>query len=231
MTIDWLNLLLAVVLLWLPRQWLRLGSNVIELPRRSRRRSHRDTNPAIARDASDASVSFRAEIGKLRNFVDFFRAALGGVLLLGTLPGREPAFHVVEGAAMSAVNLAANAPLAILLVGVLLQTFRFETRVTLFPPIFYLSGLTFGLCGIYPAVFAMVLVWAVNFALPTPAGFLAVYALLVTTFGLLFQRLDNKLPFVAAGLLFLPVLLSLLTRRRLVLLTKRVKASSSGLAT
>src|SRR5690606_14506877 len=120
----------------------------------------------------------------------------------------------------------------ILLVGVVLQTIRFESRVTLFPPIFYLAGLTFALCGVYPALFALVLVSAVNFALPTPAGFLAVYALLVVTFELLFQGMSNKLAFVAAGFLFLPVLLSLLTRRRLVLLTKRVRgASGSGLAT
>ena len=229
--IDWLYLFLAVALLWLPRQWLRFGKRVIEFPRGSRRRARRDTNPAKARDTGDVSVSFREEATKLRNHVDFFRAALGSVLLLGTLPGREPLLRAAEGASARAAQLAADLPLAILLVGVLLQTVRFESRVTLFPPMFYLAGLTFGLCGFYPALFALVLVWAINFGLPSPTGFLAIHALLILTFGLLFQGMSGKLPFVAAGLLFLPVLLSLLMRRRLVLLTKRVKGAGSGWAT
>ncbi len=229
--IDWLHLLLAVALLWLPRQWLRFGKNVIDFPHGSRRRALRDTNPAKSRDAGDVSVSFRAEATKLRNHVDFLRAALGSVLLLGTLPGREPLLRAIEGASKSTMHLAADLPLAILLVGVLVQTIRLENRVTLFPAIFYLGGLTFGLCGFYPALFALVLVWAINFALPSPAGFLSIHALLITTFGLLFQGVGDKLPFVAAGFLFLPVLLSLLMRRRLVLLTKRVKGPESGLAT
>ncbi len=176
-------------------------------------------------------MSFREEIAKLRNHVDFLRAALGSVLLLGTLPGREPLLRAVEGASSREAQLAADLPLGILLVGVVLQTVRFESRVTLFPPIFYLAGLTFGLCGFYPALFALVLVWAINFALPGPTGFLAVHGLAILTFGLLFDGMSDKRPFVAAGFLFLPVLLSLLTRRRLALLTKRVKGPGSGWAT
>lgn len=231
MNIDWLQLSLAVALLWLPRQWLRLGRNVVDFPHGRRRRGWKDTNPAKSRDAGDISVSFRAEATKLRNHVDFLRAAIGSVLLLGTLPGREPLLRAMEDAPKRVEALAADLPLALLLVGVLMQTIRFENRVTLFPPIFYLGGLTFGLCGFYPALFALVLVWAINFALPSPSGFLSIHALLITTFGLLFQGVDDRLPFVAAGFLFLPVLLSLLTRRRLVLLAKRVKGPGGGLAT
>lgn len=199
---------------------MRAGPKVLRF--RSSRKRFIDTNPAKNREVGDPSVSFQEEILKPRNAIDLLRAGLGSVMLLGTLPGIDPALDWETSRGGFYVTL------AILLLSVLIQVLRFEARLSLFPPIFYFAGLTFGLCGIYPALFAWVLVWTINLALPNPLAFLTVHALLVTTFALLFGGLENPLPFVAAGLIFLPALLSLLTRRRLVLLSKRVKHSSSA---
>jgi len=113
--------------------------------------------------------------------------------------------------------------IAILLVGVLIQCFRFEKRTGLFPPIFYLTGITIGVCGPGVAAFAIVLTWAINTALPGPTTFLSVYALLIGVFGALLQFADLEPIFIGVGLVFLPVLISLLSKRRLVHYSKKVK--------
>lgn len=226
MNIDWFYFVIALVLLWLPRQVLRFGGKVTRSAKK--RRSVKDTNPATVREPGDPSVSFLAEIRKLRNFVDFFRAGIGSAILVGAF-GLDAVWSAAEGATEQTQTLVEYGRAAVLLVGVVVQMFRFETRVTLFPPIFYLSGLTFALCGFYPALFALVLIWVINFALPNPSAFLSIYGLLAMTFGLLFQGLEDMLPFVAAFLMLLPVIVSLLMRRRLVLLTKRPKLPSSGM--
>jgi hypothetical protein len=221
--IDWFHLLIAVFLLWLPRQWLRFGRRVGE---GHRRRSFHDTNPAKARAPGDQSVSFRAEFAKLRNYIDLLRGGLGSVMLFGTFEGIEAAWRSAPGASLETYRIILTGQLAIVLLGVLIQTFRFEHRLVLFPPIFYFMGLTIGLCGLYPAAFACLLVWTINLALPNPAGFLSVHALLALTFGLLFNGLASRLPFAAGAFLFVPVLLSLLSRRRLALFNKRTKSGA-----
>lgn len=223
MIIDWLHFLSALLLLWLPRQALRWGRTKLRWGGSRRRRLH-DTNPAKAHEQGDPRVNFRAEIAKLRNHIDFFRAALGSVMLLGTFEGIEAAVRVEQAVSTEAGRLVTMVQVSVLLVGVLIQVIRYEQRVSLYAPIFYLSGLTVGMCGLYPALFSLVLVWAINLAFLGPGAFLSVHALLVLTFGVLFGGLEWRLPFVAAGLLLLPVGLSLLSRRRLGMFTKRMKA-------
>jgi hypothetical protein len=65
------------------------------------------------------------------------------------------------------------------------------------------------------------MIWTVNPMLKNPQGFLSVYAVLMGVFGLFFLRLSNKLPLFAFVLCFLPVLLSLLAQRPLVLFSRR----------
>jgi len=225
-TIDWLPFLIAVLLLWLPRQVLRLGGKVLRFG--GRRRKIRDTNPAHVREHGDPAVSLREEIAKPRNTIDLLRATLGSVVILGTFEGIEPALRAGPGADAAELQRVFFFQIAVLLAGVLIQTFRYEGRLTLFAPIFYLSGLTFGMCGFYPALFALVLVWTINLGLPNAAAFLSVYALLVGTFGLMFDGLANPLPLIATGLLILPVFFSLLLRRRLAQFSKRLKVPGSA---
>ena len=164
MTIDWLPFLIAVLLLWLPRQVLRLGGKVLRFG--GRRRKIRDTNPAHVREHGDPAVSLREEIAKPRNTIDLLRATLGSVVILGAFEGIEPALRAGPGADAAELQRVFFLQIAVLLAGVLIQTFRYEGRLTLFAPIFYLSGLTFGMCGFYPALFALVLVWTINLGLP-----------------------------------------------------------------
>ena len=221
--IDWAQFSLAILLLWFPRQWLRLGGKVIRF--RSRR-NRRYLETGRSREPGDQSVRFGEEIRKDKNFIDFFRAAVGGVALVGWPGAIDPALQPVELPADGSMHWVYWMLLGVLLAAVLVQTFRYEGRFSLFPALFYLSGLSIALCGLKPALFALVLVWSINLALPSALAFLVVYALLLVVFGLLFVGME-PLPMFAALLCFLPALLSLLMRRSLVSFTKRMKGPAS----
>ncbi len=172
-------------------------------------------------DPTDARVSLRVEILKPRNYIDFARAALGSAVLLGMWP--EVASAAVEADFVEADPLVWAVQVSVLFVGALVQTLRYEHRASLYAPLFYLSGLTLGMCGLYPALFAMVLVWSIHRVLPGPGAMLSIQTLLVLIFGVVFRGVGSRETFVAAALVFLPVALSLLSRRRLGLFNKRVK--------
>lgn len=229
LNIDWSHLLFALLLLWLPRQLLRAGVRILR--GKKGRRRFVDTNPAKARAPDDISVSLRSEGAKLRNYIDFFRAALGSIALLGGVAEIEPALRTAENAGMPAGPGAFYGLLAILVVAVLIQSVRIEGRAVLYPPIFFLSGLSFGLCGPVAALFSLVLIWTVNLALPNPTAFLSIYALLLVLFGVWFRGVATPWTLVAGGLTFMPVLASLLFRRRLVMFSKKTKVSGHGMAT
>jgi hypothetical protein len=230
-TIDWVYLPIALFLLWLPRPALRLGGRVFRRRRRRGQATSFTPDPLQVREPGDKSVSFRTEFAKARNYIDLFRAALGSVALLGMPPGIEPALQAEANATHGAVLGVFYTNLALLVVAVLVQSFRLGGRVTMVAPIFFMAGLSIGLCGPYAAAFAFVLIWTINLTLPNPTGFLSVYALLILVFGLLFAGISSPLPLCAAILVFLPVLLSLLIRRPLVQFARKVKTGGSATAT
>lgn len=208
-------LLLGIALLWLPRGWLRRGTTLFK-----RRKRRRETEPWMTRETGDPAVNFRIEIAKFRNYVDLLRALAGCLVLMGGL-GIEASLaagdHAPAGFELRLLLVKAG----ILFVGLLIQMLRMERgHVSFFPPIFYLAGLSMGLCDIRGAIFAFVLIWSINPALGNAQGFLAVYAVLVTAFGLLFNRIGLRPP-LAGALVFLPVLLSLLARRPLTILSRK----------
>ena len=227
MTFDWFHLLFAILLLWLPRQVLRTGLQLFRRSHRSRR-SFKDTNPARMREPGDPSVGFRTEFGKSRNYIDFLRAGLASVALIGGMPGIDAAITASAEADPATARLVLGLQLLILLIGVLIQAFRFEARVTLFPPIFYLTGLSLGLCGPTVALFAFLLVWTINMALPNPTMFLFIYSLLLAGFTALFRGLQSPVPYVMSALCFLPAFISLLIRRPLVLFSKKTKPAGTS---
>lgn len=220
MNINWLQYSLALLLLWTPRQWLRVG--VLFKLKSSRSRSA--DSAAVEREPGDLSVRFRDEFKKFRNYVDFLRAAIGGVAIMGGIAGLKPSLQLAADSAEWFGRLVIAAQFAVLLIGVLLQSFRFEKRATMYPPIFYLSGLSFGLIGWGPAIFALVLIWAFNTTLPGPTAFLFIYAVLAGLFGWLLASDITQVVF-AVVLIFAPVLISLLTKRRLVHFVKKTKAA------
>lgn len=223
MIVDFPLFLFGLLLLWFPRQWMRLGLSLGH-----RRRSHGPVGglqPWERRDSGDPRIDFRREFSKLRNYFDLLRAGAGGLAIIGgfginsslQLDGSNSAVHPVVVMALR---------FGILLVGVLIQMIRYERRhVTLFAPVFFLSGLSICLCGGWAALFAFVLIWGVNPMLGGPQSFLSLYAAVQLGLGELFNDVSRELPVVAFGLCFLPVLISLLARRPLVVLTRKPSAS------
>jgi hypothetical protein len=212
-------LLLALVLLLFPRQWVRLGANVFKR-RRSRSEKLRAMEPWRARETGDPRINFAREFTRVRNYLDLLRGAGGSLLLFGGL-GVEACLQVEAGAASLAGKQLLAVRSTILIVGLLLQTLRLERgRVTFYPPIFYLAGLSLGLSKPLGAGFAFAMIWAVNPAIGNAQAFLSVYALVLVLFGYLFGG-GLVLPAFAGFLAFLPVLLSLLSKRPLVVLTRK----------
>jgi hypothetical protein len=206
-TLNFLYLLLGIVLLVFPRSWLRWGG----LKRRGRSRrdrpsaeKHRDRLPG------DESLWLGEEFGKRRNWLDLCRGLVGGyavvVMAVNVPPG------VMPGAAGLAFPWVQGSVLAL---AVMAQTLRYETRLALFPPIFFLGGLVFALVGWKAALLAFVAVWALNVVLPSAAIFLVVHGFVVLILGVVMgDRTVDAV--VAAALIIVPALLALLSKRRLM---------------
>ncbi len=214
-TINWPYLALAVLMLWFPRQWLRLGGRLFK-----RRHKHRDKLEQFAadeaRDPEDKSVRLGKELTSKRNWLDLIRAAAGSFSL--TLFSFELAVRSNE-VRLTVLGL----QVLVCLSGLLVQCIRREEKVSYFAPIFYLIGLSLGLPDkYYPALFALLLVLAINPVIPNPRVFLAVFALLMLPFGVLFGAELIRL-IATVVLVCLPSLISLLAGRPLVIYSKRVK--------
>jgi hypothetical protein len=214
-------LLLALLLLWFPRQWLRLGAVLVKRRSRSAGKIQSSQEPWNMREPGDLSVDFLTEFSKFRNYVDLIRAVAGSVCVVGGLhvepcltlapdanPGQATGLLVLKG--------------LMLLVALLIQTIRHEhRRFTFYPPIFFLGGLSMILCEPFGALFAFILIWAFNPVLRNAQGFLTVYAILMLAFGEYFSGWGDKSSMFAGFLCFLPVLLSLLAQRPLVIFARK----------
>ena len=221
MSVNVPYLILGLVLLWLPRQWLRFGFVI----GRKRRRGAR-TEPWKTRDPGDSRLTY-GEFTKGRNYVDLLRAGIGALAIVGaSYIDVRLAFVESAGAPAKSVLFA---KVAILLVGLLIQTVRYERRrISFFAPVFYLAGLSLALCGPWAALFAFLLVWAINSMFGNAEAFLFVYGVLLVAFGILFHATTRLLPIAACGLCLVPVLLSLLTRRPLVVFTRKASSGTHG---
>ncbi len=220
MTVDIPLFLIGLLLLWFPRQWMRRGVAFLRRRRRSAE-SVRITEPWKNSEPGDPRVSFATEFAKFRNYLDLLRAGAGGLMLWGGL-GMPSAITLEAGSGRSASLQFLGLRVGVLLVGVIIQAVRYEKhRISFYPPIFYLTGLTVGLCGIQVAAFAFVLIWAINSALPNAPAFLFTYAVLVVLFGFFFRGNFNVPTMFAGVLVFLPVLLSLLAKRQLIIFTRK----------
>jgi len=214
-------LLAGLFLLWFPRQWMRLGASFGFGARRRNTRPRWRDEPWNRQITGSPNLSFAAEFTKIRNYFDLLRAAGGGLAIMGGY-GIEPALSAAEGAGPVLVRQVAMLEIGILVVAVLSQTVRIEGgHVSFFAPVFHIAGLSLCLTGHWGALFAFILIWAMNPMLPSAQAFLTLYALLLVAFTLLYRGLEGGAAFLIASLCFLPVLLSLLTRRRLGVLKRR----------
>lgn len=219
MTVHYPFLLLAIALLWFPRQWLRLGS--IFKRRRSSSSTRSASEPWNNREPGDPRLRFAVEFSKFRNYVDMLRGAAGSLAFVGGF-GMPPCLEATTGAAPSFGYAVIAIRSLILLVGLLVQTVRYEKgKFTFYPAVFYVAGLSFGLCDHWSALFAFVLIWAMNAMFSGAQSFMTVYAVMIVGFGHLFAH-HGDLSVVYAGILcFLPVLLSLLANRPLVAFSRK----------
>ena len=205
MIVNYWILPLALLLLWFPRQWLRLG---IKVTGRSTSRNLR--KPEVERDAQDASLKLKEEFSKVRNWVDLARAATGALAVNYASFSLEPGSDKIWANPLFALKC------SLLIVAVVIQSSRFKSRLQFSAPIFFILGLSFGIIGEKAALFACVSVWAVSLAIPSPATFLLVFAGLELGFGLLLSRDDLPYILLAVGLAFIPMLLIGMMRRDLV---------------
>ncbi len=213
-------LLLGLLLLWFPRHWLRRGVALLQRKRRSTG-SSRILEPWKDREPGDPRVNPRVEFGKFRNYVDLFRALAGGLAIWGGL-GLEPAIAPAFGASRGVEMQVLAAKGAAVAIGLVIQAVRYErVRLSFFPPIFYLAGLSGALCNYQGALFAFVAIWIVNAGLGNAQAFLTGYAIVLYGFGALFTGFRSVPVLLVAGLAFLPVLLSLLARRPLMIFTRK----------
>lgn len=216
-------LLFALLLLWFPRKWMRLGMSFWNRKqRRSEGMTRREEEPWHTSEPGDPAVSLRSEFGKIRNYVDLLRAAAGSMSVMGGLGVVDPCIILPPEPTklLAAEYLALQ--IGILLIGLLIQSVRQERgRYLFFAPIFFLAGLSLGLCGEKAAGFAFVMIWAVNPMLKNPSIFLTVYALLIALFGGIFNGFGSTSWIVAALFFFTPVLLSAMAQRPLVLFSRK----------
>ncbi len=219
MTISWPYLILAIALLWFPRQWLRTGARVLKKRRKPDGAMERLAGMG-ARDPEDKSVQPGREFTNFRNYVDLFRALAGGYSLtqFALLAGNEDAETAVF--VWQAV---------VLLVAVLIQCVRYDSRLSFFAPIFFLVGMSVGTSGHYTGLFAFALVLAINPVIPNPRMFLTAYGALLLPLGFVFSA-SPELVGLNAGLVFLAPLASLLTKRPLVIFSRKPKGAASAKA-
>jgi hypothetical protein len=215
MSVDPSLLVVALLLLWFPRQWMRVGRVFA-----ARQRRHTSAKEAWKREPGDPRLTFE-EFGKIRNHFDLLRGLAGGLALVGS-HWIDPAIAAGTQGAAGAGKLVLAAQVGLLLVGLLIQVVRRERgRVSFYAPIFYLAGISVGLCGHWPALFGFVLVWALNPMFGNAEAFLTVYAGVLFAFSFVFGDTSRLLAISAAVLIFLPVLLSLLFRKPLVVFTRK----------
>jgi hypothetical protein len=209
MIVNYWILSSALLLLFLPRQWLRLG---VKFTGRSASRNLR--KPLLERDALDASLKLKEEFSKVRNWIDLARAATGALAVNYACFNLEPRAETIGDNPLFALKC------SLLIVAVGVQASHFKDRLQFSAPIFFILGLSFGLIGKEAALLACVSVWTVSLAIPSPATFLLVFAGLELGFGLLFALEDYPYILLAVGLAFIPTLLSRMMRRDLVKLKK-----------
>lgn len=218
MVFDWPFLVLGIVLLWFPRQWMRLGKHVL---RRKRSRSTGGDEPWARREPGDPRLSFIREFAKARNYFDLLRGAAGSLAIAGW--GQiTPSITAAPGEGGASYWTIFTLKVGIIFIGLLIQIIRTEHhRITFFAAVFFIAGISVPLCGPWAAIFAFVLVWGANPMFNNAQAFLSLYSILLIAFGMLLRGIGN-VDALAAGLMcFFPTLVSMLSRKPLLVFSRR----------
>jgi hypothetical protein len=215
-TVHYPFLAVALVLLFLPRTWLRFG------PRVGGTISRRATDVAKAlRDSEEPGLKVGIEAAKGRNWVDFGRAVAGGCALTFAAFGLPEPGERTHWTVLAAQGV-------LLGCAVIVQMVRVDGKVAFFAPIFFLQGLTFGVGGWLMGLLAMFGTWGLAPVIPGAGMLLFVHGLFVLVLGYLMRNMEATMLFILVGLVWLPVLTSLLAKKRLsVAFDRRQKSSRS----
>jgi hypothetical protein len=212
---DVLILLIGLGLLWTPRSWLRLGA-----PRKTRKKVATTGGLVKDRLIGDHSIWIEEEFTRRRNWIDFGRALGGSFAVVGAVPIVVEALIAVPS--ISSTQLAFSIQGVIFLAAVVIQMIRIEERMTLFPPIFFVMGLSFAVVGWKASIIGFAAIWAINLVLPNPAVFLATYGAGMVILAILFGA-NPKAAILMATLAIMPPLVAVLLKRRLAQFRKKNK--------
>lgn len=214
---DAVFLLFGFILLWIPRGLLRMGR-----PEGSGRSKGPKKMPAMRKDRQPGDHSLWAgeEFARTRNWVDLARAYAGAMALISVVPGLAESW--VGRAGEEADVLAFGILAGVLAASLLIQMLRVEERLTLFPPVFFVTGLAFALVGWKAALLAFIGVWAINIVLPNPGVFMTAFGGSVLLLAIFFGT-ETRSALLAMGLAVFPPLMAVLLRRRLAQFRKRTK--------
>ncbi len=206
--IHWPYLLVGLLLLCYPRQWMRYGKW------RRKRRKERETADRFAQDGavdpSDKSVRLGRELRTLRNHLDFFRALVGTYALWEASFTHAPADKWAVFAVKAGLTLAA----------VVVQTTRWRERITFFAAIFFFAGMSIGMGNYVSGSLAFLLVCTLNPVIPNPRVFVVAFGLLLLPFNY-FLGGDRNLVVVNSAMILAMPLLSLLVKRPMVVFTRK----------
>jgi len=176
----------------------------------------RYTDPKGLREPGDMTLRPREEFVKFRNYIDLFRATAGsfGVMHFGLS---------VSSDAPSDVHLVTILiQLAILVIAIAIQTFRWEGHLSLYAPMFFLTGVASGVCGIGCAVYGTAAAWVINALLPNPSSFLFAQGVFVGAFGAMFYGPTDPMVVIAGALTILPSFVGFMLRKPLTVGAKRI---------
>lgn len=212
-TVHWPYLAGTLLMLWFPRQWMRRGKRFLKKRKHPGDKVVQFGNERAV-DPDDKSVRLGKEFSSFRNHVDLLRAGAGGWGLANFTFAAESA-----DARLAVITLQG----VILIAALLIQSVRRGEKRVIFAPIFYLAGLGIGACGPLPGAFSFMLVLLVNPAISNPRWFLTAQATTLLGFGLYYAEFIAGLWLhgVVCFVVLLPVLLSLLSARPLVIYSKR----------
>jgi len=184
----------------------------------------RASHPREQRQPGDRSIWLREELVKGRNYFDLLRAGIGSWFVMHSCFYLRPETDATSSG--SWVLLALQT--VILVAAVAMQMMRWSGKISLFAPVFFLMGLTAGVCSWQVALFAAMLVWVLNCILPNPETFLLVQAIALAGFSYLFLGTITVMTLLGAALVFLPVVVSLLMKEQLMLKNKSPRTAESG---
>ncbi|PTX94571.1 hypothetical protein DB354_12620 [Opitutus sp. ER46] len=175
---------------------------------------------------NESGLDARREFARAHNYYDFARAALGTLALLVAFGGggEGPLGHLAGTQARDPLLVQA----AILGVAVLVQTISWPRgRMTLAAPVFFLAGATIAFHLPVAGVCAFAMAWIMSPVVPNAQGFLVVQTVVLCVLGAVLHGL-NLATMISVGLCFLPVFLSLLARRPLLVLSRHALNGRSG---